>query len=474
MFAKQKKSFCLNTGKSKSGYMDSIGNLRNLCLVTTRISVYLIIFGIIFIFLVLAIVLTPCKIVNAQDLPIIKDNRLEVIQVVKGLRLPTAMDFLADDDILVLEKDNGTIRRIINGSILKEPVLDLDVANKWDRGILGLAIFKDDEEDQKNIHVFVYLTESTKDGSDECPTWEFCSNNGGVLGNRLYKYKWNGHSLIEPKLLLDLPAEPGSAHNGGVVLIGPDKNIYLITGDLRSPKSVAQNIRDGAAANGSSGILRITQDGKAVGDSILGKSGILSKYYAYGIRNSFGMDFDPVSGILWDTENGNLFGDEINLVRPGFNSGWAKVQGVWEITRLDEYGIDALNHGQMVLEPKNLNEFNGNGKYSSPELFWNKSVGLTSLKFLNTDKYGMKYENDMLVGDFYGRIYRFELNKQRSGMDLRQLTDDKMVDLYGQSRLFGDKFGGVTDIKVGPDGYVYVVSLLHGAIYKISPKLTGY
>jgi hypothetical protein len=54
-------------------------------------------------------------------------------------------------------------------------------------------------------------------------------------------------------------------------------------------------------------------------------------YYAYGLRNSFGIDFDPVSGNLWDTENGPGFGDEINLVKPGFNSGWIKIQGIWPI-----------------------------------------------------------------------------------------------------------------------------------------------
>lgn len=434
-------------------------------------------FQIIIIFLALALVFASGKFTCAQSAPIVKDDRLQVAPFVTGLKLPTAMDFLAKDDILVLEKDNGTIRRIVNGSILKEPVLDLNVANKWDRGMLGLAIFKSEqEEDQNTTEVLVYLTESTKEGGDECPSWNFCSNYGGVLGNRLYKYKWNGHSLVEPKLLLDLPAEPGPAHNGGVILIGPDKNIYLVTGDVRSPKSVSQNIDNGVAADGSSGILRLTADGKVVGDGILGKSGILRMYYAYGIRNSFGMDFDTVSGKLWDTENGNLFGDEINLVEPGFNSGWAKVQGIWEITSLDEYGTDTLRHGKIVSEPKNLEDFGGRGKYSPPELFWKKSIGVTSLKFLNTDNYGDEYENDMLVGDYYGKIYHFELNKQRSGIDQRELTKqlaiDKMVDRY--TNVFGTGFGVVTDIKVGPDGYVYVVSHLNGTIYKILPKLTSH
>ena len=66
-------------------------------------------------------------------------------------------------------------------------------------------------------------------------------------------------------------------------------------------------------------------------EGILGEEHPLNMYYAYGIRNSFGLDFDPVTGNLQDTENGPHFGDEINLVEPGFNSGWKKVQGIWSL-----------------------------------------------------------------------------------------------------------------------------------------------
>jgi aldose sugar dehydrogenase len=73
--------------------------------------------------------------------------------------------------------------------------------------------------------------------------------------------------------------------------------------------------------DGRGGILRVTQDGEIVQPSILGDEHPLDMYYAYGIRNSFGIDFDPETGNLWDTENDPSFGDEINLVEPGFNSG---------------------------------------------------------------------------------------------------------------------------------------------------------
>ena len=114
--------------------------------------------------------------------------------------------------------------------------------------------------------------------------------------------------------------------------IGPDNNLYLIIGDFHGYQNrtttLAQNYKNGTFPDGRAGILRLTQDGKPIKDGILGKKYPLNLYYAYGIRNGYGLDFDPVSGKLWDTENGPDSGDEINLVNPGFNSGWNRIQGI--------------------------------------------------------------------------------------------------------------------------------------------------
>jgi aldose sugar dehydrogenase len=429
---------------------------------------------IIAVFVALNCVLNVHYPVYAEETPIVNDQNLQVDLIVKGLKLPTAMAFLSSDDILVLEKDNGTVRRIINGNLLKDPVLDVSVANKFDRGMLGIAVSTShsNSSEKNDAYVFIYLTESKEEGSDRCPSWKLCLKDGEPEGNRLYKFRWDGHALVEPRLLLDLPAVPGPAHNGGVVLIGPDDNLYLVTGDLRAPTTQAQNIQDGLPPNGTSGILRLTQDGRMVGDGILGDKFPFNLYYAYGIRNSFGMDFDPVTGNLWDTENGYLFGDEINIVEPGFNSGWSRVQGIWNITRLDEDGNDAIYHGEIVLKPANLADFDGKGKYSTPELFWNKSIGLTSLKFLNSNKLGSEYHNDILVGDYnHGRIYRFDLSEDRTSLSNKELIADRMVDLNIENHnVFAEGFRAVTDIKVGPDGYLYIISFYDGEIYRISPS----
>ena len=399
---------------------------------------------------------------TTSDSPEVIDSDLRVEEIAQGLELPTSMAFLGPDDILVLEKDKGTVRRIIDGQLLPEAVLDVNVANQNERGMLGIAV-KNTNEDvpigkgtDTKIAVYLTFTESEEEGNDVCSSSNTCEEGTEPLGNRLYRYELENDKLVNPQLLLDLPATPGPAHNGGVVVIGPDGNLYINIGDVRgSAQNPAESPRE---YDGRSGILRATQDGQPVGEGILGDEHPLNFYYAYGIRNSFGMDFDPVTGNLWNTENGPGDGDEVNLVLPGFNSGWKVIQGFIENGNGDE-GI--------VLE-----DFDGNGEYMDPQFVWGEPVGLTALKFLNSDKLGMQYKNDMFVGDVHrGNIYHFELDENRTGLALGGNLEDKMADGDSEAEevVFGRNFAGITDIEVGPDGYLYIVSIGQGKIFRIIP-----
>ena len=195
-------------------------------------------------------------------------------------------------------------------------------------------------------------------------------------------------------------------------------------------------------------------------------------YYAYGIRNSFGLDFDPVTGKLWDTENGPKFSDEINLVEPGFNSGWGKIQGMW--TTEGGGNRSSIDTENVILNPDNLLDFGGKAKYSPPEFTWVDSIGPTALKFLNSDKLGKQYQNDIFVGDVNnGNLYHFKLDKQRTGLlFLEESLSDKVADKDEENEgiIFGEGFGSISDLEVGPDGYLYIVSLGKGAIYRIVPN----
>jgi aldose sugar dehydrogenase len=373
--------------------------------------------------------------------PSINDPNLKAETVATGLALPTTMAFVGPNDILVLEKGKGTVQRIVNGQMLAEPLLQVNVSSEVERGMLGIATSKDNQTGKTNV--FLYYTEAQ--GREP-------------VASRLYRYELANDKLVNPVLLLDLPAVPGPRHNSGNILIGPDNNLYVSVGDLDGHITLAQNVKGASGVDGSSSILKITQDGQPVRQGILGESGISKKYYAYGLRNSFGMDFDPVSGKLWDTENGASYGDEINFVEPGFNSGWLQIQGMAP----DDF------------EFQDLINFQGKGNYSDPEFVWTDTVGPTAIKFLGSDKLGNQYRNDIFVSDItQGNIYHFDLTGNRTNLILNGLLADKVSNnsTENQDIIFGEGFGGISDLEVGPyDGYLYVVSLGHGNIYRIVPN----
>jgi len=397
--------------------------------------------------------------INAD--PIIADPNIKVEVLCKGLKFPTSMAFLGPNDLLVLEKNEGVVKRILNGVIQNESLLDVPVANGKERGMLGIAVKKTNIDP---VHVFLYFTESVKDGDD-------VSEKKIPLGNRLYRYDLVDGKLVNPKLLLDLPSEPGRPsepcciHNGGKIAIGHDNNVYTIIGDVHSHRTESQNVRNGTGPDGTSAIYRITQDGKAVLPTILGDKKPFNMYYAYGIRNSFGMDFDPVTGNLWDTETGHIIGgDEINLVEPGFNSGWVMVQGFWNTT---------YRHPNFLGKNETSLVDIGKGKYSDPEFTWSyNNPGLTAVKFFNSTKFGKQYENDMFVGDYHkGNLYHFDLSKERTKLMLDGPLPDMVADNTTelQKVIFGQGFGGITDIQVGPDGYLYVLTY-QGSIFRLVPS----
>jgi glucose/arabinose dehydrogenase len=389
-----------------------------------------------------------------EGLPTVNDNKLKVEMVFEGLQFPTSLEFLGQNDVLVTEKNNGTVQRITNWKMQQNPVLDVNVATRAERGMLGVAIAKNNESEningQNNTNVFVYFTKS----SDAKDTNGVRGEKSG--GNVLYRYELVDSKLSNPHLLLELSPRKHPSHNGGAIIIGQDRNLYIPVGDGDGDTTEAQNIIGGGPPNGTGGILTMSQDGSSV-QNIIGNSGILGKYYAYGVRNSFGLEFDPLSGKLWDTENGNKSGDEINLIEPGFNSGWRMIQGK---------APPDFNYSQLV-------NFDGKGRYSDPEFSWTETVGPTKIKFLNTDRLGRSYENDMLVSDIKnGRMYHFDLNERRDSLLLSGNLTDKIADSDQELNdlIFGSGFAGITDMDVGPDGYLYVLSFGKGAIYKISPK----
>jgi aldose sugar dehydrogenase len=417
-------------------------------------------------------------------------NALKVQEVTEGLAFPTSMAFLDGNNLLVLEK-NGQVRLISNGILQKQPILTLSVNMTAERGLLGIATLRrDDGSSNSNNHIDnpkaiksdintsekmvnkkatttkTIATTTSNITHSEVFLYFTQSKPGEPLRNRVYRYDWNEqkHLLSNPGLLLDLPAMPGPYHNGGKMVIGPDHYLYVVIGNLNTGDGLLQNNKHGKKPDDTSVILRIKpNDGSAAPKNpfINDTNSAMRKYYAYGIRNSFGMTFDPITGYLWDTENGEATYDEVNLVKPGFNSGWYQVMGPMSRSNVSE---------------RNLVNFRGS-HYANPVFSWYNCIGVTDMEFLKSSKLGQKYTNNIFVGDINnGNLYYFELNKTRTGFRFdpntiqRILTDNVADNKDEVSEItLGTGFGGITDIKTGPDGFLYILSYGNGSLYRIAP-----
>src|SRR5919199_329414 len=221
--------------------------------------------------------------------PTILDSNLRAQVIFKGLRYPTSIAFLGPNDMLVTEKDSGIVRRIVNGTELQQPLLNVSVATYGHRGALGIAIASHPPLTTAHInpnshhnkttttaYIFLYYTQAQTHTGDDI------TQGKQPLGNRLYRFELNNNNnkLVNPKLLLDLPGSPGAIGNGGKVVIGPDNNVYVTVGDvgINGHNTKAQNIQNGSEPDGTSGIVRVNQDGRPITPSILGNKLPLSLY----------------------------------------------------------------------------------------------------------------------------------------------------------------------------------------------------
>jgi glucose/arabinose dehydrogenase len=304
----------------------------------------------------------------------------------------------------------------------------------------------------------------------------------------VYRYDWNPGSgtLDNPDLVLDLPVG-ATDHNGGFIALGPPGEapgvgdgslLYAVIGDMNRGGQL-QNIVTGPHPDSTSVILRVRQDGTpAPGNPFQPYCSITTttpcavtancpggevcrnqvrRYYAYGVRNSFGLALDPVTGALWDTENGIFDYDEVNLVAPGMNSGWGRIMGP------DERSPGSIS---------DLFHMPGSGStYSDPEFSWLDAMGVTSIVFPYGSSLGSAYNDTVIVADIvFHQLYALPLNASRTGIDLTAAPglEDGVADTVAERDAFriGTSFPA-TDLEIGPDGHLYVVRIVPGAIDRI-------
>lgn len=380
-----------------------------------------------------------------------------------GFNQPTGMRFVdsSADAFFVIEKATGRVRHYDRGAL--NTALDLDVNFASERGLLGLEI---DPDFAANNRVYVYYS-ATDTGDDTAV--------GNWTGNVLARYEWNGSDLTNPTVLMNIadndPTGSGPNHDGGPLRFGPDGKLYVQLGDLNRDRA-EQNI-DGTdpASSNVGGIARIDPDtgAPAEGNPFLDHANAeFHQWFSYGHRNGFGMAFDPVTGDLWVTENGPGSYDEINRTTPGQNSGWKLIMGPDD------------RDAQGNFDASDLVDLSSTGStYSEPEFSWLETVGVTAIQFLaGTQLESMGYDDAILVGDNNtGRVYLFRLDGTRQSLIFTdpQIASDLVADDAGEvdSVVFGQDFGVMTDLVVGPDQALYAVSLSNGDIYRIVPEPTS-
>ena len=368
--------------------------------------------------LILNISLSEQIYVNAQSssnsLPVIKESNFLIEEYISGLKFPTTFDFI-DNNILILEKD-GNIRLVQDGILVKEPIKKIDVSTTLEEGLLGILTNEN----------FVYIHYTTRDPNTD------------LTSNWFYKFNWDDGNLTDPILLKEI--HDGSyGHNSGVMEMYNDQ-VIMVIGDLFNRNGFTQNNLLGEFDH-TSVIMPIDPLGEPL---------------AIGIRNSFGLDVDPKTGFLWDTENGDAKFDEVNLITENFNSGWNLVQGP-----------------ATEVEKQTLEE-NPDFIYNDPKFSWERPIGVTAIHFVTSSDFN-SYDDIVLVGAFHnGNLYKFHLNSERNGFVFQnqQLMDNVLHENDDSTEIiFATGFQGITDIKEGPDGNIYLLSIGDGKIFKISPNV---
>jgi aldose sugar dehydrogenase len=458
--------------------------------------------------------------------PTMLDPNLAVRTVVTGLIQPTTMAFLGPTDILVLEKPTGRVQRVVNG-VIQSTVLDLAVNSASERGLLGIAL---DPNFPTNPGVYLFWTQSST-GADSSVLAEV-----PLLGNRVDRFIWNGSFLTFDRNLIRLRALQADAgqtplgnNDGGVMKFGPDGKLYIFMGD-NGRRGQLQNLPCGPTAtcpgptvvddqfggpepdnaHFTGVILRLNADGStpadnpffAAGGAIGGEVGAnIQKIFAYGLRNSFGMDFDPKSGNLWLEQNGDDSFTELGLIAPGTNGGWVQIMG--PVSRIAEYkaietspatdpclGTPYFGLQQNRWPPTLIADTPADALsrlfmlpgavYRDPQFSWRFDVAPAGIGFVKGRALGPQYEGDLFMGAARtflegGHLFHFKLtdNRQQIAVDDPRLADRvadnvcKFDITESESLLIGRNFGIGTDIQTGPNGNLFVVSLSNGAIYEI-------
>ena len=396
----------------------------------------------------------------------LSDTRLRVSTWVSGLsNNPTTFCWIGPGEMLVFQKHNGKVRRVKDGVILGD-ALDVPVNIDQERGGLGIAA---DPDFANNGWVYVFYSKSST-GTDTNVTASW-------LDNRVERYTWNGTTLgnvFGPLLAFafDASQDNGPNHDGGVIKFGPDGKLYGQVGDMNrgSFGGGGERVEMNTATSGSAaagGIFRINPDGTIPADNpFVGEANAaFHPWWSYGMRNGFGMAFDPVTGELWDTENASFLYDELCRVPKGMNGGWVKIMGPDSRDALyNDNNFTAYDASDLV--------YLQGAVYVDPVLSWVTNIAPTAITFVTSRLFPHDLWGTCVFADFrHKQLYHCALDATRTGFALPSGLSDQVADNATERDLlrWGTGWGVVTDAQFGADGYLYVLDHTGMRVLQIRP-----
>ncbi|MGC1132295.1 MAG: PQQ-dependent sugar dehydrogenase [Nitrososphaeraceae archaeon] len=382
---------------------------------------------------------------NAASFPTILDkNGLVIQKIADGFEKSSGFEFVNKKDILVTQQEDGKVKMIRNFDLKKYPIIDLDVFTLTnDSGISGITstVFG-------NVtNVFLSYTERTENDRGEI----------SPFGNsyRIYRYEWDPNflALFNSTLVLDLPSASSIESHRGKIVIGPDDMLYTVISEMNLEER-RQNMSQEDPSNysvykykpESAAVLKTTRDGLPLTEKGFERS------YGFGIQNSAGLTFDPLTGYLWYTKEGSGIWDRIKVVNPHFNNGECCTENNFKLPANTSilYGKDGFRNDES-------------------EILGSNSSSVSTFLFMNSSALGKEYTNDLFVGDKRGYIYHFDLDRNRENV----ISEGNI-----SSHVFAADLGPISDMKIGPDKALYVLTFANntgsilekgtGSLYRIA------
>ena len=353
---------------------------------------------------------------DKQQLIHSEKHSFRIVPLLAGLENPWSIAFLPDGSMLITERA-GRLRLVTQDFKLDPKPIDglPEVIANGQGGLFDVVLHP-----QHAQNGWIY--------------WAYNAPGTGGWGTALARGKLQGQRMTEVQVLFSMQPKTRSAHHfGGRIVFDAAGMVYLTLGD-RGDKDRAQKLNDHAGS-----VIRLHDDGRVPNDNpFVERAGALPEKWTLGHRNMQGAAINPKTGELWTHEHGPQGGDEVNVIRPGLNYGWPVVT----------YGV---NYGLGT----KIGEGQSKPGMVQPLQVWVPSIAPSGMAFVSGSQFS-QWRGSMLVGALRGQM-----------LVRLTLEGDKVL---SEERLFQGRPGRIRDVRMGPDGLVYLLTDdPQGALLRLEP-----